>query len=42
MLKELLKPEKIGIEITEEYQLVPEQSVSAIVVHHPQARYFNI
>jgi 5-methyltetrahydrofolate--homocysteine methyltransferase len=41
-LKELLNPEKIGIEITEEYQLVPEQSVSAIVVHHPQARYFNI
>ncbi len=41
-LFELLRPERIGIELTEEYHLVPEQSTTAIVVHHPQARYFNI
>ncbi len=38
----LLKPEEIGMGLTENYQLVPEQSTSAIIVHHPQARYFNI
>ena len=38
----LLHPERIGISLTEEWQLVPEQSTSAIVVHHPQARYFNV
>ncbi|MGH2568255.1 MAG: vitamin B12 dependent-methionine synthase activation domain-containing protein, partial [Bacteroidota bacterium] len=41
-LFELLKPERIGVELTEEYQLVPEQSTSAIIVHHPEARYFNV
>ena len=41
-LFELLKPERIGIELTEEFQLVPEQSTSAIIVHHPEARYFNV
>ncbi len=39
---ELLGPERIGVELTEEYQLDPEQSTSAIVVHHPDAKYFNI
>ncbi len=38
---ELLKPERIGVELSEEYQLHPEQSTSAIVVHHPEANYFN-
>ena len=38
----LLGAEKIGIELSEEFQLHPEQSTSAIVVHHPQAKYFNI
>ncbi|MDT8324559.1 MAG: vitamin B12 dependent-methionine synthase activation domain-containing protein [Bacteroidota bacterium] len=38
----MLRPERIGIELTEEYQLVPEQSTSAIIVHHPEARYFNV
>jgi 5-methyltetrahydrofolate--homocysteine methyltransferase len=38
----LLRPERIGVELTEEFQLEPEQSTSAIVVHHPQARYFNV
>jgi 5-methyltetrahydrofolate--homocysteine methyltransferase len=41
-LFELLEPERIGVSLTEEYHLVPEQSTSAIVVHHPGARYFNL
>ena len=41
-LFELLQPERIDVELTEEFQLVPEQSTSAIIVHHPQAKYFNI
>jgi len=38
----LLDPGRIGVSLTEEYQLVPEQSTSAIVVHHPRAKYFNV
>ena len=38
----LLRPERIGVTLTEEYQLVPEQSTTAIVVHHPEARYFTL
>jgi len=38
----LLGPERIGVELGEEDQLWPEQSTSAIVLHHPQARYFNV
>jgi 5-methyltetrahydrofolate--homocysteine methyltransferase len=38
----LLKPERIGVTLSEEYQLEPEQSTSAIIVHHPEARYFQI
>lgn len=41
-LFELLRPEQIGIELSEEFMLVPEQSTSAIIVHHPEAKYFNI
>ncbi len=41
-LFELLRPERIGISLTEEFQLVPEQSTTAVIVHHPQAKYFNI
>lgn len=41
-LFELLHPQRIGISLTEEFQLVPEQSTTAIVVHHPEAKYFNI
>jgi 5-methyltetrahydrofolate--homocysteine methyltransferase len=41
-LFELLDPARIGVELTEEYQLDPEQSTSAIIVHHPEAKYFNI
>ena len=40
-LFELLKPERIGVELSEEFQLHPEQSTSAIIVHHPEAKYFN-
>lgn len=39
---ELLKPEQIGISLSESFQLQPEQSTSAIIVHHPQAKYFNV
>ncbi len=38
---ELLRPERIGVELSEEFQLHPEQSTSAIIVHHPEAKYFN-
>lgn len=41
-LFELLRPEDIGIGLTEEFMLTPEQSTSAIIVHHPEAKYFNI
>ncbi|GAA3630649.1 methionine synthase [Microlunatus ginsengisoli] len=37
----LLKPERIGVELSEELQLHPEQSTDAMVVHHPEAKYFN-
>ena len=40
-LCELLEPERIGVRLSEEFQLHPEQSTSAIIVHHPQAKYFN-
>jgi 5-methyltetrahydrofolate--homocysteine methyltransferase len=33
---------RIGVVLAEEDQLHPEQSTSAIVLHHPQARYFNV
>ena len=32
---------RIGVELSEEFQLHPEQSTSALVVHHPEAKYFN-
>ena len=41
-LMDLLQPEDIGIELTEEFMLNPEQSTSAIIVHHPEAKYFNV
>ena len=40
-LCELLEPERIGVNLSEEFQLHPEQSTSAIIVHHPEAKYFN-
>jgi 5-methyltetrahydrofolate--homocysteine methyltransferase len=41
-LLQLLKADAIDIALTEEDQLDPEQSTSAIVVHHPQAKYFSV
>jgi len=38
----LLRPERIGCTLTENWQIDPEQSTSAIIVHHPQAKYFNV
>jgi 5-methyltetrahydrofolate--homocysteine methyltransferase len=40
-LMELLVPERIGVVLSEEFQLHPEQSTSAIIAHHPEAKYFN-
>lgn len=40
-LLELLEPEKIGVTLSEEHQLHPEQSTTSIVLHHPEAKYFN-
>ncbi|MFE4263110.1 methionine synthase [Streptomyces sp. NPDC056883] len=37
----LLQPERIGVHLSEEFQLHPEQSTDAIVLHHPEASYFN-
>jgi 5-methyltetrahydrofolate--homocysteine methyltransferase len=42
LLFELLQPQRIGLELTEEFELVPEQSTSAIIVPHPEAKYFNL
>ncbi|WAX80875.1 methionine synthase [Streptomyces sp. KMM 9044] len=37
----MLRPERIGVHLSEEFQLHPEQSTDAIVIHHPEAKYFN-
>jgi 5-methyltetrahydrofolate--homocysteine methyltransferase len=39
---DLLKPEEFGIELSDTFQIHPEQSTTAIVVHHPEAMYFNV
>ena len=41
-LFKLLKPEQIGVNLTEGFMMEPEASVSAIVFAHPDARYFNV
>jgi 5-methyltetrahydrofolate--homocysteine methyltransferase len=41
-LFELLDPGRIGVELSETFQLHPEQSTSAVIAHHPAARYFVI
>jgi 5-methyltetrahydrofolate--homocysteine methyltransferase len=38
---ELLEPGRIGVQLSEELQLHPEQSTDALVAHHPEAKYFN-
>jgi 5-methyltetrahydrofolate--homocysteine methyltransferase len=40
-LAELLGADRIGVTLSEEYQLHPEQSTDALIVHHPEASYFN-
>ena len=37
----LLRPEQIGVQLTEGYMMDPEASVSALVFHHPSAKYFK-
>ena len=37
-----IDPRRIGCELTENWQIDPEQSTSAIIVHHPEAKYFNV
>ena len=41
-IMELLKAEEIGVSLSSEFQLNPEQSTSAIICHHPEACYFSI
>ncbi len=41
-LFELIRPERIDVTLTEEYHLEPEQSTTAIITHHPSAKYFSI
>ncbi|NIL77518.1 Methionine synthase [Rhodococcus sp. B10] len=41
-LAALLEPERIGVKLSEELQLHPEQSTDAFVLHHPEAKYFNV
>ncbi|PJN36519.1 methionine synthase [Streptomyces sp. CB02959] len=40
-IADLLQPDRIGVQLSEEFQLHPEQSTDAIVIHHPEAKYFN-
>ncbi|HEV2295038.1 MAG TPA: methionine synthase [Tepidisphaeraceae bacterium] len=42
LIAELLRPEEIGVTLSENFMLVPEQSTDAIVAHHPQAKYFDV
>jgi len=39
---DLLRPERMGVELSEELQLHPEQSTDAFVFHHPEAKYFSV
>ena len=42
ILWRLLEPAGIGVELTDGYMMDPEASVSALVFHHPQGRYFGV
>ncbi len=42
LLWHLLQPERIGVQLSDEFQMHPEQSTSAMIVHHPDAHYFNV
>ncbi len=39
---DLLAPDAIGVVLTENFMLVPEQSTDALIAHHPQAKYFDV
>ena len=41
MLFDLLDPAQIGVQLTEGFMMDPEASVSALVFHHPEAKYFK-
>jgi 5-methyltetrahydrofolate--homocysteine methyltransferase len=41
-LFELLKPEEIGVSLTDSCEMVPEMTTSALIAHHPQAKYFAV
>ena len=41
ILFDLLKPEQVGLGLTEGFMMDPEASVSALVFHHPEAKYFK-
>jgi 5-methyltetrahydrofolate--homocysteine methyltransferase len=41
-MMQLLDPERVGVTLSEELQLHPEQSTDAFVLHHPEAKYFNV
>ena len=38
----LLGPERIGVSLTESFHLEPEQTTTALICHHPEAKYFNV
>ena len=42
ILFDILNPQSIGITLSDEYQMIPEQSTNAIIVHHKSAKYFSI
>jgi 5-methyltetrahydrofolate--homocysteine methyltransferase len=42
VLWRLIDPTEIGVELTEGHMMDPEASVSALVLHHPDARYFSV
>jgi 5-methyltetrahydrofolate--homocysteine methyltransferase len=42
LIVQLLKPEEVGVTLSENFMLIPEQSTDAIVAHHPQAKYFDV
>ena len=41
-IRDLLQPERIGVELSETFMWHPEQTTAAVVVHHPEARYFVV
>jgi 5-methyltetrahydrofolate--homocysteine methyltransferase len=42
LFKILPAEEALGMELTSAFQLMPEQSTAAIIVHHPQAKYYAV